>query len=53
MKIEGSVKPISETRFMKSGLNGGVRSVRASGTKVALLTTCSGASDDTTNICSS
>jgi hypothetical protein len=56
MKIEGSVKPISGTRCMKSGLNGVVWSVSAnqlvawSGNEVTRSMTRSRASDDTTNV---
>jgi hypothetical protein len=56
LKIEGSVKPNSRTRCMKSGVNGGVRSVNVdqpvarSKTEVPRLTTYSGVSDDTINI---
>jgi hypothetical protein len=56
LKIDDSVKQVKETRCVRLGSNEGVRLVNAdrsvalSGTEVTRLTTCSGASDDTTNI---
>jgi hypothetical protein len=56
LKISDIVKQIEETRYMRLGSNGGVPSVNVdhsivlSGTKVFRLTTCSEASDDTTNV---
>jgi hypothetical protein len=56
LKIGDSVKQIEETRCMRLGSNGGVRSVNAdrsvawSGTEVTRLMTYLWASDDTTNI---
>jgi hypothetical protein len=56
LKNGDSVKQIKGTRCMRLGSNGGVRSVNTnhsiawSRTNVTRLMTCSGASDDTTNI---
>jgi hypothetical protein len=55
-KIEDSVKSINGIQCMKSGFNGGVRSVSVDqpvprlGTKITRLMACSGASDDTINM---
>jgi hypothetical protein len=56
LKIGDSMKKIEGTRCMRLCSNGGVRSVNVdrlvacSKIEVARLMTCSGASDDTTNV---